>query len=269
MSNQCGICEWSLPVTGPSSIELASRIGFDGIQLGDLGGAAHCFPMNDHKLQSMYLEYAERFHVQIQSYHLMAIESEGGLQCLPDSEGGRSVLRSIRNGFEVCRDMKIPVLMITSYNKTAIINEYDVECTAKTLREAVKMGENYGVRLVYESIVQLKYIQQILDFAGPSLKLCYDILNPIKFLKGDPVEEIHALGRDRIDHVHLKDTGHEMKGFCQLGTGRWRFAESIQALRDIGFDGWYITENFYTLPPMGEKSFFDTAEIDLQTMRGL
>ena len=95
------------------------------------------------------------------------------------------------------------------------------------------------------------------------------LLNPIKFLKGDPVEEIAKLGRERIAYVHLKDCPKEMTGFCQLGEG-YGARESIDALHQIGFDGWYITENFYHLPPMGNAgSVFDTAKKDLLTMRML
>jgi sugar phosphate isomerase/epimerase len=59
-----------------------------------------------------------------------------------------------------------------------------------------------------------------------------------------------------------------MKGFCQLGEGRGRYQECIDALNEIGFDGWYITENFYHIPPMGNTgSVFVTAAKDLETMR--
>ena len=54
MSKKCGICEWSFAVTGPSAIEYAGVIGFDGIQIGDLGGARNCFPLNDPHIQQTY-----------------------------------------------------------------------------------------------------------------------------------------------------------------------------------------------------------------------
>ena len=70
MSKKCGICEWSFAVTGPSAIEYAGVIGFDGIQIGDLGGARNCFPLNDPHIQQTYLEASSRFQVQLQSMHL-------------------------------------------------------------------------------------------------------------------------------------------------------------------------------------------------------
>lgn len=37
MGYQFGICEWSLPVSGPLAIRLAGEAGFTGIQLGEAG----------------------------------------------------------------------------------------------------------------------------------------------------------------------------------------------------------------------------------------
>ena len=270
MSTKCGICEWSFAVTGPSAIEYAAKIGFDGIQLGDLGGSKNCFPMNDPKIQETYLEASKRFGVQLQSLHLFTLVREGGLQKLPDSPMGRQALLSIRKGLEACQAMHIPAMLVTSYDACSIVNSYDAECTAKLLSQAVHMARDHGVQLVYESILQGEIIQQILDEVGPGLKLCYDILNPIKFLKGDPAAEIKKFGTQWIDHVHLKDCPREMTGFCQLGEGYGRFRESIAALHEIGYDGWYITENFYHLPPMGNTgSVFETAKKDLDVMREL
>ena len=270
MSQKCGICEWSFAVTGPSAVEYAGAIGFDGIQLGDLGGSKNCFPMNDPQIQRTYLEASKRCNVQLQSMHLFTLVREGGLQKPMDSDAGKHALASIRKGLEACQAMQIPALLVTSYDACSIVNHYDIECTAKLLKEAARMSQDCGVQLVYESILQGNYIQEILDYVGPGVKLCYDILNPIKFLKGDPAQEIRQFGTQWIDHVHLKDCPQEMTGFCQLGEGYGRFQESIDALHDIGYDGWYITENFYHLPPMGNTgSVFQTAKRDLDVMRGL
>lgn len=67
------------------------------------------------------------------------------------------------------------------------------------------------------------------------------------------MEEIPAFGTKWIDHVHLKDTPQNMKGFCQLGEGRGKFAEWYRCIKKDRLCGWYITENFYHTPPMGDR----------------
>ena len=268
MAEKLGICEWCFAVNGPDAIRYAGMIGFDGIQLGDLGGSGNCFPLNDPAIQKDYIETAKRSNIEFQSLHLFSLVREGGLQCPPTSSEGMRALHSIEKGLEAAKALKATKLLVTSYDACSIINDYDLECTAQMLKEACGRASEYGVQMVYESILRGDKLMEILDYVGPDLKICYDILNPVKFLRGDPVEEIRIFNTKWIDHVHLKDTPHNMKGFCRLGTGRGRFRESIQALKEIGFHGWYITENFYHLPPMGDiGSIFETARADLKIMQ--
>ncbi len=268
MSNKFGICEWSMAVNGPTAIAYAGRMGFDGIQLGDLGGSKNCFPLNDPIIQKDYLETSKRYNVELHSLHLFTLVRDGGLQCLPDSPQGKTALVSIKNGLEAAKAMAIPRLLVTSYDACSIVNDYDLECTAKLLRVACDMAKEYGIQMVYEAVLTGHKTKEVLDYVGPDLKLCYDTLNPTKFLRGNPMQEIPMFGIDRIDHIHLKDTPEEMKGFCQLGEGRGKYAECIDTLKSIGFEGWYITENFYHTPPMGNTgSLFKTAGRDLEIMR--
>jgi L-ribulose-5-phosphate 3-epimerase len=59
----------------------------------------------------------------------------------------------------------------------------------------------------------------------------------------DSPSAIRALGK-AVRHVHLKDVkaagGHET---CVLGTGVVDIAGTVQALREIGYDGWYSWED--------------------------
>ena len=257
-----------MAVNGPTAIEYAGRIGFDGIQLGDLGGSGNCFPLTDPIIQHDYIEASKRYNVKLHSLHLFTLVRDGGLQCTPDSSEGKAALISIQKGLEAAQALGIEKLLVTSYDACSIINDYDLECTAKMLANACKMAREYGVKMVYECILGGEKIQEILDYVGPELKLCYDILNPTKFLRGDPIKEIKSFGAKWIDHVHLKDTPQNMKGFCTFGTGRGRFNECMDALKEIGFDDWYISENFYHHPPMGnEGSFFEMAKKDLEVMK--
>ncbi|MCA9891266.1 MAG: TIM barrel protein [Anaerolineae bacterium] len=97
------------------------------------------------------------------------------------------------------------------------------------------------------------------------LGLCFDTGHWM-FGGGDPVTGLkkHA---DRIWHVHFKDCDqnvaeqsriHEWDGvksvgegvFCELGQGGVDFPAVIDALEDIGYDGWIVVEQD-VLPGMG------------------
>lgn len=77
MGYQFGICEWSLPVSGPLAIRLAGEAGFTGIQLGEAGGRAMGFPLTHPRVQAAILEAAEESGVCLHSLNLGALLSEG------------------------------------------------------------------------------------------------------------------------------------------------------------------------------------------------
>ena len=50
MKRKLGICEWSLPVSGATAIEIAAEAGFEGMQIGEAGGRLAAFPLNNQKV---------------------------------------------------------------------------------------------------------------------------------------------------------------------------------------------------------------------------
>lgn len=87
-------------------------------------------------------------------------------------------------------------------------------------------------------------------------KLCLDTGHLVA-AGGDPLA-ILANWRDRVTHVHLKDTSSagpftdamqlwENDVFCRLGDGVGRIAEVLDALRAGGYEGWIVVEHD-TLP---------------------
>ena len=83
MGYQFGICEWTLPVSGPLAIRLAGEAGFTGIQLGEAGGRAMGFPLTHPRVQAAILEAAEESGVCLHSLNLGALLSEGTLNESP------------------------------------------------------------------------------------------------------------------------------------------------------------------------------------------
>lgn len=77
---------------------------------------------------------------------------------------------------------------------------------------------------------------------SPGLGVYYDIGNAMAF-GNDPVEEIKFLGA-RIGEVHIKDRDADL-----LGQGTVPIADCLQALREIGYDGWLVLETPPTEDP--------------------
>ncbi|MCI8855211.1 MAG: sugar phosphate isomerase/epimerase [Clostridiaceae bacterium] len=268
--NQYGICEWSMPIGGPFGVRLAAECGFDGIQLGDLGGMPQGFPMNHPRIQQGYLEAAEQAGVRLHSLHLHTLVREGTMLHPMGSAQGELARESIQKGIAACAAMKINRLMLSSFFASRIGNDYELENFASFLSYACDLGEEHGIRIVYEGILQIDRFLLLLERVGERLAVLYDTLNPIRFGSGDPLEEIRRIGVDRIDHVHVKDAPSNLIGCCLLGTGVGRLNKTAALLNASGYKGWFITENYYAQPPMGTNADpFELARRDLVTMKAL
>jgi sugar phosphate isomerase/epimerase len=266
--NCFGICEWYMGLSGPSAVRIASALGLDGIQLGDLGGAAQNFPLLDPFIQEQYLQAAAGGAV-LHSLHTFTLTREGGMRYPMNSAQGESAVHSFRQGLKACEALHIPVIMVASFDASHVRNDYDMENTGKMLKHFAQLSKDSGVQLTYEAAAVLTDRQLwLLDYVGEGLKLCYDTLNPLRNGSGDPQVEIPRFGIDRIDHIHVKDAPADMIGCCPVGEGAGRVSSTINLAKKLGYRGWYFLENYYYLPPMNQMGFgTDLMKKDLRALK--
>lgn len=265
-----GICEWSLPVSGTLAIRLAGEAGYDGIQLGEAGGRQMGYPLTHPRVQELYIETAQRFGIELHSLNLGALLAEGTLNYAAETLQGQYAKESLQKGFKVCRELGIGTIVIT-------VNSEDEEQTSNVLshlKYAVQLATENNVEIAVESAQELSVILGILECMQDEVKICMDILNPLRFGSGNPREQICIFGKERISHFHMKDSKKELfrigeRGCTLLGTGDAGYEESVDLIRKMRYEGWVISENYYYLPPMftEDADFIALARKDLRTMR--
>ena len=270
MERRFGVCEWSLPVSGPLAIALAGEAGFDGVQLGEAGGRRCGYPLNHPAVQRQYREAADRWGVRLHSLNLGALLAEGLLNFPAGSSQGDLARESLERGFAACRALGTGVVVITADPST----EEALENAAAHIRFAETLAEEAGAEIAVECALPLERFQRLLDRIGSRCKICMDSLNPLRFGTGDPQAQIRLFGAGKISHFHLKDSVKALflpgqRGCVPLGQGDGQYTEAVQAIRELNFQGWIFTENYYYLPPMREKNgdFLALAAKDLETMR--
>ena len=262
-----GVCEWCLPVNSASAIELAHKAGFDGLQLSDLGGASQGFPMNSPYVQEFYLQAASDYHIELQSFHPYGLQREGTMLFPPDTPQGESAQESIRKCIDACAEMKIPSLMVSSFFATLIRNRWEFEVYAQHLKRAVELGREKGVRIVYETILNVEHILQMLEIVGPDLTLCYDLFNPLRYTLAPP-EDLFTIGLEHIDHFHIKDAPADLKGYVPIGEGVGHTGELVERILQTGYNGWFVSENYYTLQAAdSRRDLLTLLENDVKTLR--
>lgn len=264
-----GICEWSLPVSGPLAIRLAKEAGFDGMQIGEAGGRQMGYPLNHKSVQEIYKETAAQCKLKLHSLNLGALLSEGTMNYAPETKEGGHARKSLVNGFAACRDLDIHTVVIT-----ADPTEKTFDHILSHLNFACRLAEDSGVEIAVESGRPLEMIKRLLGALDGDVKVCMDVLNPFRFGTGNAHEQIRRFGRDRISHFHMKDSRKELfeagqRGCVPLGEGDGGYEKSVEIIKETGYEGWVFTENYYYLPPMnqGDADFLALAEQDLERMR--
>ncbi len=262
-----GYCEWLLPLPGPTALKLAGQLGFDGVQMLDLGGTGNNYPLSLPWVRQAYQEAMDQAGVTIQTLQLQSLVRAGWVKAPLTSPEGRLALEAIQKGAEACQALGIPNLMVESFFDSTIQNKEDLSNTAALLQEAGAITRDHGVQLIYESFVEYERTMKLWEGSRQAFRLCYDILNPLRYHFGDPREELRRYDLSMIDHIHVKDAPAGYQGSCCLGTGAGLFQESCAILKERGYIGWVVSENYYCLEPIGKEDPAVTAARDLETLR--
>lgn len=92
------------------------------------------------------------------------------------------------------------------------------------LRAVSERARDSGVEIALECALPLERIQELLQRLGDGVKVCMDMLNPLRFGTGDPCQQLRIFGPARISHFHMKDSLRSLfrpsqRGCVPLGTG--------------------------------------------------
>lgn len=235
--SKIGVCEFCLPVWGPFAVDFAANCGFEGIQLTDLRGVYWGFPLTNRFIQEGYLEAAKRTGVTLHSLHLMALSHSTGHYSPENSPKGEQARISLKKGVEACRSLGIQVINLSGVarGEDAISNQI------RFLQYAVKTCEEFGVSLAYERGTNFEYSRLLLD-SVPGLKLQFQISDFSD-------EKILSIAPDRLDHVHITcskyDSEIKTRRDVMASASSDTIRKQICALRELGYDGWYFSEEEY------------------------
>lgn len=269
MGSKTAVCEWVLPQRGPAAVRQAAALGFDGIQITELGGYEADFPLLRRETLQAYREAAEETGIRLQALHLWSLCRLASLLHPMESRAGQVAVRSLEKGLEACRALSIPRLMVTSGMMCQVKNEADFNQFITYMRWLCGRAEEAGVTVCFESSFSPEQILAVYEATGRRIRVCYDFFNPVRFHLGDPVEEIRRLApRGCIDHYHVKDGPEDCIGCSLLGEGIGRYRGQTALLRELGYQGWLVTENYYgDMEKVYRRPWETLARADRDTMR--
>ena len=220
-----GVTDWNLKLEGKiEAISLAKQLGFDGVQIS-IGKGTDKLPLSDPGLQKAYLDESKRVGLKIASLCLEILHKN----CLKsDPLGQRWVAESI----SIAKAMGVRVVLLPFFGKCALGTAAEMDRVGDILKELAPAAETAGVILGLEDTISARDNVRIMARTRSSAVLTYYDVGNSTNNGFDVVKEIRWLGSARICEVHLKDNPH------YLGEGSIDFKAVIDALADVGFEGW-------------------------------
>ena len=244
-----GVCDWTIGKrTDPASLEIAKRIGIDGVQV-DFGGGQENLPLCSPDLQKRFLEQAKKQQIEIASL-AMGVLNEVPYKSDPRAE------RWVSEAIDVAKAMDVKVILLAFFgNGDVQKDKKGIDTVVERLKKVAPKAEKARVHLGFESWLSAEQHLEILDRVGsPAVKVYYDVANSHK-AGYDIYKEIRLLGK-HICEFHAKDYDD------LYGKGSIDFKEVRKAIDDIGYRGWLVMEG--TQMPLGIE---ESCRYDAQYLR--
>lgn len=231
----------------------------------------HGHPLRDKRVQEYYLAAGEKYGIKFPQIHLYTLGHLCYYRNALDSLEGKLCLEMIENAVIAASEMGIPSVIIDAMK---LNNPAKKKHALEVAKFAVKVGAVYGVQIGVEVDFTMEDHIRFLEEAGGGLKLCFDTHNPCMYGTGYPPDMIRTLGKDRIDHFHMKDNAGDAAGMVtydtplvSFGTGVAHFTECAQAIKEIGFEGWIVSENMYYQPGVRKgRTCLEAARADVNAL---
>ena len=223
-----GACEWSLGKGDPSSLEVAKRIGLDGV-LVNMGTVRNNMHLRQPAVQRAYLAAAKKTGVQIASLAIGEMNSVP-LKSDPVAEGW------LADSVAVMKALNVKIVLVAAFSKGDLVGDkagidHTVEVLKKHAAAAEKAGVIFGLENYLTAAENLDIIRRV---GSPAVQVYYDVGNSTD--KGyDIYKEIRML-KGKVCEFHAKD------GKFMLGQGRIDFRNVRAAMDEIQFSGWIHIE---------------------------
>lgn len=231
-----GICDWTIGKrSDPESLEMAKRIGLDGVQV-DIGRGEDDLPLFDPALQQKYIEARQTHQIEIASLAL------GVLNEIPYKSDPRAE-RWVEKSIDVCKALGVNVVLIPFFGEGDLRDDKQgTDVVVERFRKVAPKAEAAGVTFGIESWLSgPEHWGLVTRIDSPAVKIYYDVGNSNK-AGYDIYGEIRGLGK-QICEFHAKDYND------LYGKGSIDFVRVREAIDAIHYRGWIVMEG--TKMPLG------------------
>lgn len=267
-----GSTVWGLPGHSLFAPYLAHKAGLDGLQL-ELGSYEFGYALAQKGVQEAYLEEKEKYHLEYPAIVLNDLMKHGYAKGC-NTEDGKIAFDMMELAIDVANEMKIDSIMIPNFGENRLREEIHIENTIEALKFVCERAEKKGITVMTENPLSWDRQIEILEAVGAdNLKIHYDSQNMKYNWDLDQCQQLQNLYPYMAKQLHVKDGNAkpEPAGSRALGEGNTDFFKQMELLKDLGYEGWIITENYYCQPAIRNdavrNSQWEVFLRDLETLK--
>ena len=218
------------------ALEVAARLGFDGVEL---------VVKEDAELDQLL---TDAFRDEVLGWMRAAGAGASSLSISPfgpltkkdlrgDAKTRANAVDLVKKSLVACKRVGGAGILLPYFERECIdITEQEAGWLVEDMKQCAAAAEEQQVVICLETSFSSAQLHRICDAVGSSHVGVYqDIANALHF-GHDPVEMLRSLGAC-VKMVHVKDTKQAM-----LGEGEVDFSGCREALREIGYEGWLVFE---------------------------
>jgi L-ribulose-5-phosphate 3-epimerase len=235
-----GMTDWNLGERGKTEkIELARRIGLDGVQVSILYPEDGSLHLRCPELQAAYRKVALDNGVQICSLAIGNLGPGGPFKNEP-----MGVLR-VADAIEVARNIGTNDILLPMFRNRVPQDDAEFTRIINSFKELALIAEKHEVVVALETSMSAEEHLRIIDGVGsPWIGVYMDPYNCC-YYGHDPLKDIPLL-KDHIHQVHVKNGKSLMS---QPSERKYEWPDVAELLYKVGYKGWYVLE---TSAPSGD-----------------
>ena len=216
----------------PAVFDKAKELGFDGVQISRVYKTGGIFA-SPEDIAACKAKAAST-GLEIPSIVVAAMPLIGN----PDAP------RYMQTAIDAAAELGAKNILVSCFGKDKLSGDDLKLVEAKfapfvaALKLIMPYAEKKGINICLEDTLTAAENNRVIDAVGsPNLKVYFDVFN-IVYYGHEEISNIEGL-KGRIGEVHLKDEAHK---FGVSKTKPKDFGACLDALKRIGFDGWYCFE---------------------------
>jgi sugar phosphate isomerase/epimerase len=234
---------WVPAYTLEETIKRIARIGYDGIEIG--AGAPHAYPEHLTKERRREVKRLLDEHgITLSSMLPAPSGGPGNNPASPCSEERRHAIEHYKKLAELCAEWAGKTLIyLPGWRIFGTTRRQAWAWSREALTEIAEHAGEHGVTMVIEptshdtNMCESSYdaIELMEDVASPNVKLMFDSFH-VLYRREIISDYVYEMG-ENLAHIHISDNDR-----LPPGAGYGDFEGMMDALLDIGYDGWLTME---------------------------